>query len=81
MKLLITQGIGWNMTAKELINCLKELPPETHICVKGYEDGLDYIQLLREAKIIHNANSEWYYGSHAEVFEDQPFDEIVVRIR
>jgi hypothetical protein len=67
------------MTAKELINCLKELPPETHICVKGYEDGLDYVQLLREAKIIHNANSEWYYGNHQEVLDagSKGFDEIV----
>jgi len=47
--------------------------------VKGYEDGLDYVQLLREAKIIHNANSEWYYGNHQEVLDagSKGFDEIV----
>jgi hypothetical protein len=67
------------MTAKELINCLKELPPETHICVKGYEDGLDYVQLLREAKILQDRNNEWYYGSHEEVLDadSKHFDKIV----
>jgi hypothetical protein len=67
------------MTAKELINHLKDLPTETKICVKGYEDGLDYISLLRKAKIIKSANAEWYYGEHQEVLEidEQDFDEIV----
>jgi hypothetical protein len=67
------------MTAKQLINHLKELPPETHICVKGYEGGLDYIELLREVKILHNRNTEWYYGNHEEVLDadNKHFDEIV----
>ena len=67
------------MTAKELINHLKQLPPETHICVKGYEGGVNYIDLLREAKILHNVNSEWYYGNHEEVLDadSKRFDEIV----
>ena len=67
------------MTAKELINHLKDLSPETRICIKGYEDGLDYVSLLRKTKIIKSANSEWYYGEHQEVLESdtQDFDEIV----
>lgn len=67
------------MTAKELINHLKQLPPETHICIKGYEGGINYIDLLRETKIIHNTNSEWYYGNHEEVLDadSKHFDEIV----
>ena len=35
------------MTAKEIINHLKDLPPETRICVRGYEGGIDYVQILR----------------------------------
>jgi len=67
------------MTAKELINHLKDLSPETRICIKGYEDGLDYVSLLRKTKIIKSANSEWYCGEHQEVLgsDTQDFDEIV----
>ena len=67
------------MTAKELINHLKELTPETHICVKGYEGGLDYVSLMREAKILLNKNPEWYYDNHEEQLnvDSERFDEIV----
>ncbi len=67
------------MTAKELINNLKDLPPETLICVRGYEGGLDDTTLLREAKILQDRNNEWYYGSHEEVLDadSKHFDKIV----
>ena len=79
MKLLITQEIGWNMTAKELIEHLQTLSPDTRICIKGYEDGVDYLSLLRKAKLLKDKNSEWYYGNHQEVldFDSKHFDEIV----
>ena len=54
------------MTAKELIKHLQTLSPDTRICVKGYEGGLDYVSLIRESKILTNKNSEWYYGNHEE---------------
>ena len=67
------------MTAKEIINHLKDLPPETNICVRGYEGGLDDVTLLRQAKILRDRNNEWYYGSHEEVLnaDSKHFDEIV----
>ncbi len=67
------------MTAKELIDNLKDLPPETRICVRGYEGGIDYAQILRQVKILHNVNKEWYYGGHEEVLDadSQHFDKIV----
>ena len=67
------------MTAKEIINRLKDLPPETRICVRGYEGGLEYTNLLRETRILHDRNNEWYYGSHEEVLsvDSKHFDEIV----
>ena len=49
------------MTAKELIEHLQTLSPDTRICVKGYEDGVDYVSLIRKAKILKDRNSEWYY--------------------
>ena len=67
------------MTAKELINHLKTLPPETRIVVKGYEGGFDYAQLLRKVKVIKKTNLEWYYGDLEEILDSdcQDFDEIV----
>ena len=67
------------MTAKELINHLKDLPPETRIAVKGYEGGFDYAQLLRKVKVIKKTNLEWYYGDLEEILDSdcQDFDEIV----
>ena len=67
------------MTAKELIEHLQTLSPDTRICIKGYEDGVDYVSLLRKAKILKDRNSEWYYGSHQEVLDidGKDFDEIV----
>ena len=67
------------MTAKELINHLKTLPPEAHIAVKGYEGGFDYAQILREVKVIKKTNTEWYYGDLEEMLDADAkhFDEIV----
>jgi len=67
------------MTAKELINHLKTLPPEARIVVKGYEDGFDYAQILREVKVIKKANTAWFYGDLEEVLDadTKHFDEIV----
>jgi hypothetical protein len=71
------------MTAKEIINHLKDLPPETRICVKGYEGGIDYVSIIRETKILKDRNKEWYYGNHEEVLnaDSKHFDEIVWVIR
>ena len=63
------------MTAKELIEHLQTLSPDTRICVKGYEDGVDYVSLIRKAKILKDRNSEWYYGNLD--FDSKHFDEIV----
>ena len=69
------------MKIKELIEILSKQDPNLNVVINGYEDGFDDISTLEVIKIKRNANTEWYYGSHAEVFENQPFDEIVVRIR
>jgi hypothetical protein len=71
------------MTAKQLIDNLKDLPPETRICVKGYEGGINYAEILREAKILRDTNKKWYYGRHEEVLDadSEHFDEIVCVIQ
>jgi hypothetical protein len=67
------------MTAKELIEHLQTLSPDTRICVKGYEDGVNYVDVIRKAKILKDRNSEWYYGNHQEVLDidGKHFDEVV----
>ena len=67
------------MTAKELINHLKTLPPKAHICVKGYEGGVDYVSIIRKTKISKIKNKQWYYGDYEEQldFDSKHFDEIV----
>ena len=64
------------MTAKQLIDYLQELPSDAHICVRGYEGGVDNAKVLKKTKILHNRNEEWYYGQHEET-DGKHFDEIV----
>ena len=54
------------MTASELIIMLQKFPPETKIVVRGYEDGYNDIIELRQIKIKHNPDVEWYYGSYSD---------------
>ena len=59
------------MTAKELIEALQTLDPETMIFTKGYEGGLE--DAIFDGKIIHvtlNVNYEWYYGPHEKADEE-----------
>ena len=43
------------------------------------EDGVNYVDVIRKAKILKDSNSEWYYGNHQEVLDidGKHFDEIV----
>jgi hypothetical protein len=52
------------MTASELIQQLKELPPDTKIVVRGYEDGYNDILKLRTIKIKPIENAHWYLGEY-----------------
>lgn len=54
------------MTAKELIHLLQELPPETKIVVRGYEDGYNDIHQLKPVKLRKDMNAKWYYGEYFE---------------
>lgn len=52
------------MNAKQLIELLQHIPPETKVVVRGYEDGYNDIQQLKPVKIIYNSASKWYYGEY-----------------
>jgi len=59
------------MTITELIEVLRKYPPELQVVVKGYEDGFNDIDTIKQVSIILNANEEWWYGSHADS-KDKP---------
>jgi hypothetical protein len=52
------------MNAKKLIELLQNLPPEQKVVIRGYEDGFNDIKELRGVRLVHQANSPWYYGEY-----------------
>jgi hypothetical protein len=52
------------MTAKELIEILQALDPETRIFTKGYEGGLEDADISTVEDIVLNVNRSWWYGPH-----------------
>lgn len=64
------------MTAQELINHLQNLPPETKVVIRGYEDGYNDILELRSVKIKPNENSHWYDGEYEDSKDDDAIDVI-----
>jgi hypothetical protein len=59
------------MTIDELIETFKKYPPGMQVVVKGYEDGFNDIDTIKQVSIILNANEEWWYGAHADS-KDKP---------
>jgi hypothetical protein len=64
------------MTAKELIEELGKIPPETRIVIRGYEDGFNDISQFRKVKIISNPEAQWYYGEYASSEEQGAIEAI-----
>jgi hypothetical protein len=62
-----------NLTAGDLVGILKDLPPETPVFVRGYEDGVNYVTSVEPTKVRLFENSEWYYGQH-EIDPDGPVE-------
>lgn len=58
------------MTAKELIEFLSSVPPDTVISVPGYEGGVKDVQQASLIQVLLNVNHDWYYGAHSEDDED-----------
>jgi hypothetical protein len=54
------------VTAKELIDVLKNLNSSTLVLVEGYEGGLSDIYETKTLKVNLNVNSEHYYGRHED---------------
>ena len=57
------------MTVGNLIELLKEHDPNLPVMVRGYEGGVDDVNVLEKIKVVLNSNTtEWYYGDH------EPYD-------
>lgn len=64
------------MTVFELIERLKQLPPNVRVVTRGYEGGYCDITEIQEKKLRLNVHREWFYGPHDEPYGDnEPFDE------
>lgn len=64
------------MTAKELIQHLQTLPPDTKIVVRGYEDGYNDILKVKKVKIKLNPNSYIWEGEYEDSTDDNAMDAV-----
>ena len=55
------------MTVAQLIESLKNYPPDLQVVVSGYEGGYNDVGRFEKIKIIRDYNKEWYYGKHERV--------------
>jgi len=61
------------MKAKELIERLQTLDPETLILVDGYEGGYALPAGTKEIKVCGPFKREWYYGEYDDCKEEELF--------
>jgi hypothetical protein len=55
------------MTAKQLIETLQQIDPETRIFVAGYEGGYDDLVTISNIQdIALDVHSDWFYGTHED---------------
>lgn len=64
------------MTVAELITLLQTCLQDRRVVVRGYEGGVDDVNAVKTVNIKVNANEEWYYGRHEDIYsKDDPYDE------
>lgn len=61
------------MKARELIEVLQRLGPETLILVDGYEGGYTEPVSIREQDVGAPIDREWYYGEYDDYKEGELF--------
>jgi len=54
------------MTTSQLIEQLKNYPPDLRVVSRGYEGGYDDVDSFEQLKLVLNYNKEWYYGKHED---------------
>jgi hypothetical protein len=61
------------MKAKELIEVLEKLDPETLVLVDGYEGGYTALESFREIEVGEPMDRAWYYGEYDNYKEGELF--------
>ncbi len=64
------------MTVKELKQRLNSFSNDALVMVKGYEEGYNDLDEIRELKIKLNVYEHWYEGAHEESEEVDAIDAI-----
>jgi hypothetical protein len=59
------------MKAKELIETLQKLDPETLVLVNGYEDGYTIPTGTKQMEVCGPFKRAWYYGEYDDCKEDE----------
>lgn len=59
------------MKAKELIELLQKLDPETLILVDGYEGDYDDVSVAERIEVCGPFVTPWYYGSYKDCPEEE----------
>jgi hypothetical protein len=59
------------MKAKELIEVLQKLDPETLVLVDGYEGGYAVPIGTKQIEVCGPFKKEWYYGEYDDCEEDE----------
>ena len=59
------------MKAKELIEVLQKLDPETLIIVDGYEGDYDVPKGAEQIYVTGPHETKWYYGNYKDCPEDE----------
>ena len=65
------------MTVAQLIESLKNYPPDLQVVVSGYEGGYNDVGRFEKIKIIRDYNTAWYYGKHERV--EDIYDEELIK--
>ncbi|MGB4599554.1 MAG: hypothetical protein WBI04_06205 [Trichlorobacter sp.] len=59
------------MTVSELIEALKNYPPDARVVVLGYESGYDDITLIKQVAILPEDNPSWFNGRYDDAPPEQ----------
>jgi hypothetical protein len=60
------------MKAKELIEVLQKLDPETLIIVDGYEGNYSIPKKVKSTYVTGPHETQWYYGEYKDCSDDNP---------
>jgi hypothetical protein len=64
------------MTVTQLIEILRQYPPDLRVIVSGYEDGYNDISIFEEKEIAVDIHTEWYYGQHTDSKDEFSIEKI-----